>query len=172
MKRALIVFVILLAMGGGQALAATAGKIGVVDLQKVVSECKAGVTARARVVKKTEDLNGELKAMLADLEKEKTELDKQSSKLSEEARAEKVRQLQKAGRDIQNRQREAQEEVKQLESDYLKKLVGQLNDLMARIGAEGGYSAILDKKSGVFYSSRDIDITALLIKRADAEYGR
>ncbi|HTP67095.1 MAG TPA: OmpH family outer membrane protein [Geobacteraceae bacterium] len=170
MKRALIIFLIILITGAGQAWGATPVRIGVVDLQKAVSECKAGVSARAKLLKRTEELNNELKAMLADLEKEKADLDKQASRLSEDSRSEKEKKLQKAGRDLQNRQREAQEEVKQLEADSLKKLVGRLSDLMARIGAEGGYTAILDKKNGVFYSGKEADITPLLIKRADSEY--
>ena len=172
MKRAVAVIFLFIVIGVGQAWAASSVKIGVVDLQKAVSECRAGSNARAILMKRTEELNDELKAKLADLEKEKAAFDKEASRLSEDTRSEKEKHLQKAGRELQNRQREAQEEVKQLEADSLKKVVSQLSDLMSRIGTEGGYTAILDKKNGVFYSSRDIDLTSLLIKRADAEYGK
>ncbi len=171
-KRTVLIMLVVFSLGCGQAWAAWGTKIGVVDLQKAVSECRAGANARARLLKRTEELNDQLKAKLSDLEKEKAALDRDASRLSEDARAEKERRLQKAGRELQDRRREAQEEVKQLETDSLKKVVGQLSDLMTKIGDEGGYAAILDKKNGVFYSSAEIDITSLLISRADAEYGR
>ncbi len=172
MKRIVAMLFAVLIVGCGQTWAAWGAKIGVVDLQKAVSECRSGANARAVLLKRTEELNDELKAKLAELEKEKTAFDKDASRLSESARAEKERRLQKTGRELQDRRRDAQEEVKQLEADSLRKVVGQLNDLMARIGVEGGYAAILDKRNGVFYSSGEIDLTSALIKRADAEYGK
>ena len=172
MKRAVAVLFVVLLFAVGKGWAAQPVKIGVVDLQRVVSECRAGVKARSLLQKRTEELNNDLKSMLSELEKEKAQFDKDAPQLSEDARAEKEKRLQKKGRELQNRQREAQEEVKQMEADSLKKLVGHLNDLMEKIGNEGGYAAILDKKNGVFYAGKDVDLTSLIIKRADAEYGK
>jgi outer membrane protein len=164
MKKKLFMFLAVFVLTAGQALAAPAVKIAVVDLQKAVSECREGVAARAAVLKRADVLAADLKKLSADLEKG-------GAKMSSEVRTEKERQLQKQARDIQNRRQEAQEELKQLDADSLKKLVNRLGGIMGRIGDEGGYTAILDKRVGVFYSNKEIDITAMLIKKADEEYG-
>jgi outer membrane protein len=100
------------------------------------------------------------------------ELDKDASRLSADIRSEKEEALQKKGREFKTRQREAQEEVKQMESDSLKRLVNRLSAIMAKIGDEGKFTAILDRNNGVFYSSKDTDITSLLIQRANEESAR
>lgn len=172
MKRTFAAIVFMLVTSVGQAFAAPAVKIGVVDLQKAVSQCKSGIAARAELLKKTEEFNSELKILKADFEKLRTEFEKDTAKLTDESRFEKEKQLLKMNRDLQNRQRDAQEEVKQLESDYLKKVVNRLGVVLGKIGDEGNFSAILDKNAGVFYTGKEIDITPLLVKRADEESGK
>ncbi|KAF0219946.1 MAG: outer membrane [Geobacteraceae bacterium] len=171
MKRTFAVIVIMLVTTVGQAFAAPV-KIGVVDLQKAVSQCKSGIAARAELLKKTEELNSELRILKADFEKSRAEFEKDTARLTDESRSDKEKHLLKMSRDLQNRQRDAQEEVKQLESDYLKKVVNRLGLVLGKIGDEGTFSAILDKNAGVFYTGKEIDITPLLVKRADEEYGK
>jgi Skp family chaperone for outer membrane proteins len=73
---------------------------------------------------------------------------------------------------LQNRQREAQEDIKQLESDYLKRVVNRLGVVMSKIGDEGKFTAILDRNNGLLYAGKETDITSLLIQRADDEFSR
>jgi len=169
MKKTVLTIMAMCILTAGQALAAPAPKIAVVDLQKAVSECREGAAAKAVVLKKADELTADLKKLGAEFEKAKTELDKGWAKMKPEVRAEKEKQLQKQARDLQNRQREAQEELKQMEAGSLKKLVTRLGGIMSRMGDEGGYTAILDKRVGVFYSNREIELTAQLIKKADEE---
>jgi outer membrane protein len=169
MRGTFVALSVAIVMTAGQALAAPAVKIGVVDLQRAVAECKEGIAARAQLLKKTEEFNAELKLLMADFEKSKAELEKDAARLAADARAEKEKQLQKKGRDFQNRQREAQDEVKQLESDYLKKVVNHLGVILGKIGDEGNFTVVLDKNSGVFYAGKEVDLTPLLVKRADEE---
>ncbi len=62
--------------------------------------------------------------------------------------------------------------MKQLEGESLQKLVTRLGVLMGTMGDEGGYAAILDKRVGVFYTNKEIDLTGQLIKKADEAGGR
>jgi outer membrane protein len=172
MKNLLFAFLSIMLLTAGQAIAAPPVKIAVVDLQKAVSECREGVAARAAVLKKADELAAGLKKMAADLEKAKTDLEKGSAKLSQEVRNDKEKQLQKQAREFQNRQQEAQEELKQVEAESLKKLVTRLGAIMGKMGDEGGYAAILDKRVGVFYTNKEIDLTAQLISKADMENGK
>ncbi len=153
-------------------LGAAAEKIGVVDLQRAVSETKEGVAARADIFKKTEQLNSELKSIQTDFEKLKAELEKDGASLKVDVRVDKERQLQQKSRDFQKRQRDAQDEIKQMEADLLQKLVNKFALLMGKIGDEGEYSLIIEMGSGVRYYGKNVDITPVLIKKADDVYGK
>ena len=172
MKKFFTMFVFVLLIPATQALAAPVLKLGAVDLQRAVKECREGVAARTDLQRKIEKFNAELKVMQVDYQRMSSELEKDGGKLSTDKRATKEAALQKKGRELQNRQREAQEEVKQMESDYLKKLVNRLGVVMASIGDEGKFTAILDRNNGLFYAGKEIDITSLLIQRADDEFAR
>jgi outer membrane protein len=172
MKRLLATGILTALLAAGAAHASSGPNIGTVDLQRAVSESKEGATDRASLLKKTEVMNAELRVLLAEAEKLKTELEKGSEKLSADERAEKTRLLQKKGRDFQNRQREAQEELKQTESVYLKKLLAKFGAILAKIGEDDNFTVILDRNAGVFYAGAKTDVTPKLVKKADEEYGK
>jgi Skp family chaperone for outer membrane proteins len=150
-----------------QAIATPAPKIAVVDLQRAVTECRDGVDAKSELLKKTEQYNAELKVLLADFEKMRAEAEKDAAKLTVDERAEREKLLQKKSREFQNRQREAQEELKQAEADYLKRITTRLGAILARIGEDGEYTAILDRNNGVFYTGKEADLTPQLVKLAN-----
>ena len=173
MKRLFSMFALVLLISASQAMAASpAVKLGAVDLQRAVKECREGIAARADLQRKIEQFNAELKVLQVDYQRMSTELEKDVGKLSAARRAEKEAALQKKGRELQNRQREAQEDIKQLESDYLKRVVNRLGAIMAKIGDEGKFTAILDRNNGLLYAGKETDITSLLIQRADDEFSR
>lgn len=170
MKR-LMVALALFAVAGVLPAQAAPERVGVVDMQRAVSESKEGRAARAEVLKRTEQYNAELKALLEQIEGLKSDLKKNGSTLSAEQRGEKEQQLQQKGRDFQKRQRDAQEELKQLESDRVNTIVKRLGVLLGKIGDEEGYAVILDQAVGVRYLSKAVDMTPLLVKKADETSG-
>ncbi len=171
MKRIIALVLAVIAVSA-PAMAAPAEKIGIVDLQRAVSASKEGMAARNDIMVKTEQLNNKLKAIQADFVQLKAELEKDGAAMKAEVRAEKERQLVQKGRDFQKRQRDAQEEIKQLEDDSLQKLVNKMAGLMGRIGDEGGYAVILEQGAGVRYFNKAVDITPLLVQKADQLYGK
>ena len=154
------------------AFAASEQKIGIVDLQRTVSETREGGAARAEIFKRTEQFNNELKGIQGDFEKLKTELEKEGASMKGETRAVKERQLQQKSRDFQKRQRDAQEELKQIDADLLQGMIARLSLLIGKIGEEEGYSLIIEQNAGVRFFSKKIDVTPLLIKKADEMYGK
>lgn len=147
------------------AMAAPKVKIGVVDLQRAVLESKEGSAARTAVQKVTEQYNAELKAMADDIEKLGSEL-KNNKKITNDDRIAKEKQLQKKNRDFQSRKRDAEEDIKQQENSYLSKIVNRFSAIIEKIGEDEGYSVVVDRAS-VRYVSKDTDITAELVRRAD-----
>lgn len=172
MKRTIVALALTSIIAAVPAFAAQDQKIGVVDLQRAVSETKEGVAARADIFKKTEQLNNELKGIQGDFEKIKADLEKNGASMKADVRAEKEGQLQQKSRDFQKRQRDAQEEIKQMEADLLQKMINRLSLLMGKIGDEGNYAVIIEQSAGMRYYSKNVDITPLLIKKADETFGR
>ena len=170
--RFLAVLVLAFLAVSSHSYAASESRIGTVDLQRAVTESMEGGAARAELLKRTEQLNAELKQLLAETEKLRGELEKEGDKLSQDERAEKQRLLQKKAREFQLRQAEAQEELKQMESAALKKIVARFGALLSKIGDDGDYAAILDRNSGVYYAGKKTDVTPLLVQQADKEYRR
>jgi len=170
MKR-LIVALALFAVAGVVPAQAAPERVGVVDMQRAVSESREGKAARAEVLRKKEQYSAELKTLLEQIEGLKSDLKKNGSTLSAEQRGEKEQQLQQKGRDFQKRQRDAQEELKLLETDRVNAIVKRLGQLLGKIGDEGGYAVILDQAVGVRYLSKAVDVTPLLVKKADETSG-
>jgi outer membrane protein len=166
-----ILFTVILLVSSA-AFAATPPKIGVVDLQRAVSESKAGMAERVKMLQKTDQINAELKLRLAEIEKLKAEFEREASKFTQEVRLEKERLIRKKSRDLQNLQRESQEEIKQIEADSLNKILNHLGGILGRLGDEGGYAIILEKGGGTTYFSKQVDVTPLLIKMSDEEDDR
>jgi outer membrane protein len=166
-----ILFTVILLVSSA-AFAATPPKIGVVDLQRAVSESKAGMAERVKMLQKTDQINAELKLRLAEIEKLKAEFEREASKFTQEVRLVKERLIRKKSRDLQNLQRESQEEIKQIEADSLNKILNHLGGILGRLGDEGGYAIILEKGGGTTYFSKQVDVTPLLIKMSDEEDDR
>jgi outer membrane protein len=169
MNRIIIAVILLVS---STAFAAPPQKIGVVDLQRAVSESKVGIAERAIILQKTEQINAELKFKLADIEKLRAELEREASKLSQKAKLEKERLIQKKSRDFQNLQRESQEEIKQMEADSLNKILNHLGGILGKLGDEDGYAVILDKGAGTTFVSKQVDVTPVVIKMSNEGYDR
>jgi outer membrane protein len=168
--KSIIALVLAIIVVSTPVMAAPPEKIGVVDLQRAVSASKEGVAARNDIMVKTEQLNNKLKTIQAEFAQLKAELEKDGATMKAEVRAEKEQQLLQKARDFQKRQRDAQEEIKQMEEDSLQKLVAKMAGLMGKIGDEGGYAVILEQSAGVRYFNKSVDITPLLVQKADQLY--
>jgi Skp family chaperone for outer membrane proteins len=70
MKRLFSMFALVLLISASQAMAAApAVKLGAVDLQRAVKECREGVAVRADLQKKIEQFNAELKLLQVDYQR-------------------------------------------------------------------------------------------------------
>lgn len=171
MKKLLLSGLLATLLASGSAQAATEAGIGTVDLQRAVSLCKEGVAARADLLKRTESVNAELKVLVAEVVELRGELaGKEAERQDADQLAEKNHLLQKKVRELQDRQREAQADLKQVESDRVRKLLVKFGPILARIGEDEHLAVILDRNNGVYYAGKKTDVTLLLVQRADEEY--
>lgn len=142
-------------------------KLGVMNVQKIIVSCKAGKAAKERFDVKMKDLQSSFTGEEADLKKLQAEIKKKSSAWSEEKKAEKVREFQKSGRELQAKTEDARFEMKQLQDKELEPILKALEKVVEKYGKDQGYTMILDSKNGVIFFDKTIDISDSIVKLLD-----
>ncbi len=144
--------------------------IAVIDMQKVVRNCKAGKKAVKELNKKFESLKKQLQAKQKEIQAFKADLDKKAPLMSEEARAEKERQYKKMLRDFKDKSDDAQYEMRQAEAKKMEPILKKLEKVVNKIGKERHYLIILEKNMpGLYYVAPGADITQEVIKIFDSQ---
>lgn len=163
--RAFVVVTVLLF--GAQASSAAAIKLGVMNVQKIIVQCKAGKEAKGRFDVKMKDLQSSFKEEEADLKKLQAEIKKKSSAWSEEKKAEKVREFQKNGRELKAKTDDARFEMKQMQDKELEPILKSLEKVVEKYRKDEGYTMILDSKNGVISFDPSVDISDAIVKLLD-----
>lgn len=140
-------------------------KIGVINVQKIIVSCDSGKAAKERFDVKMKELQGSFKKEEEDLKALQDEIKKKSSAWSEEKKAEKVREYQKNGRELQAKTEDARFEMKQLQDKELEPILKALEKVVEKFGKEKGYTAILDSKNGVVYFDEAIEVSDAIVKK-------
>lgn len=157
----IFVFVCLLASSGFSANL----KLGIMNVQKIIVECDAGKAAKKRFDLKMKELQSSFKGEEEELKALQDEIKKKSSAWSEEKKAEKVREFQKNGRELQVKTDEARFEMKKLQDKELEPILKALEEVVNKYGKDNGYTAIMDGKNGVVYFDPSIDVSDVIIKK-------
>jgi outer membrane protein len=139
-------------------------KFGVMNVQRIIVSCDAGKQAKVKFEKKMKDLKQKFKGEEESLKKLQDEIKKKSSAWSEEKKAEKVREYQKNGRELQAKTEDARFEMKQMQDKELEPILKSLEKVVAKYGKDNGYTAIMDSKSGIVYFDKTADISDVVIK--------
>jgi outer membrane protein len=140
-------------------------KIGIMNVQKIIVECEAGKAAKGRFDVKMKQLQSTFKAEEQALKDLQDEIKKKSSAWSEEKKAEKVREFQKSGRELQAKTEDARIEMKTLQDKELEPILKALETIVDAYGKDNKYTAILDSKNGVIYFDDKIDISDAIVKK-------
>jgi len=142
-------------------------KIGVMNVQKVVMQCKAGKSGKVRFEVKMKELQGKFKQEEETLAALQKDIEKKSSAWSEETKAAKVRDFQKLKREYQAKTEDARFELKQLQDKELEPIIKALEGVVEKFGKSNGYTAILDSKNGVIYYDQAIDVSDVIVRELD-----
>lgn len=141
-------------------------KIGVINMQQVVRGSKAGKQAMAKLQKKFEKVQKDLKAKQDKLKKLKKEFDQKASLMNEESRIKQQRKLQRKLAEYRQDEEDAKVEMQQEEAKLMEPIVKKLEKVVTKIGKEENFTMILEKNMpGMYYISPKIDITQMVIKK-------
>lgn len=165
MKKTLLLLVIFVLLAG-QSVYAAEVKIGIVDLMKALNESDSGKKAKS-------DLEGMIKSKQVildgkgkEIEKLKGDLEKQASVLSADAKKSKEEDLEKMLREYQRLVTDSQNDVKKKEGELTGEILKELRAIIDKMGAEGGYTMILENVDGiVLFSKKEINLTDVVLKK-------
>lgn len=140
-------------------------KIGVMNVQKVISNSKIGQEIKGKLEEKMKDLRQAFKADEEELVALQQEIEKKSSVWSKEIKAEKIRDLQKMQRELKAKTDDANFEMKQLQNKEFEPVFKKLDSVVGDYAKKKGYSIILDDmRSGVLFVDSSIDLTDIIVE--------
>ena len=140
-------------------------KIGVMDVQKVLSSSNVGKKVKAKIEEKMGKLRQEFKAEEETLIALQKEIEKKSSVWSKEVKAEKLRDFKKKQRELKAKTDDANFEMRQLQNKELEPVIKKLDEVVRSFGDKNGYTIIFDeRRSGVLFIDEKASVTDQLIE--------
>lgn len=133
-------------------------KVGVVDLQRVISESQVGRKLRERFQGEVKNVETDLLKEKQLLERLKSDLEKQGMLLREEERQEMEKQFQRKYRDYLRSMEDSQEGLRQREKEMTAQILVELRDIVVEIGKKDNFTLIVER-SQTIYNGDALDIT-------------
>jgi len=167
MKLWTVVAVVLLAVGATTG-AAQEIKIGYVDLQRALSESKAGQKARDAFKKDVDKYQLDLKKQKDDLETLREQLEKKAVVMKEDERRSMELDYQRRARDFERAYKDSQGELQLKDNQLTAEILKGINEVVQEYGKREGYTLILENSSStVLYRAHDADLTERIIQMYD-----
>lgn len=153
-----------------QAPASDAGRIGYIDIQKILETSKAGRMLSADLERQRNVAESKLKAMQPPMTDLRTRIVAGGSTLSEEQLSQLKRELEDKMAQMNRAQEDATRDIRKASEKGLETIEQKVMPAINQIGKEGGYSFIFRKyESGLIYADEAGDITEQVIQRMDNE---
>ncbi len=153
----------------GSAFAADVAKIGIVDIQRIMSASNQGKAAKAQIKEKSDNMTQTLKQKGAEIEELKKQFERESMVMGQETREEKEREFRIKLNDLKSLEKRFRGEMQAMEKQLAGEMRKAVYTLVEEIGKKEGYLLIMNNFD-VLYSPSAIDITDQLIKELNARY--
>lgn len=158
-------FTLILGLFFTLAASADEGKLGYVNVRRVISESNEGKKTLADLQKEKAIKQG----LLDDKTKVVNDLGKaletQGAVMSAKAKEEKIKKLQEATRDAQELYMGMQTELQKREQEMMEGILGKINPIIAAIAKDDHYTMIFSE--GVIFAQPSLDLTNEVIRRYD-----
>ncbi len=171
-KKLLLMGIVWCMVGGffchtDSANAADQVKVGVMNIQKVLVKCSAGIKVRAKLDNKVKEVEVQFKKEQDKLVELQAEIEKKSSIWSKDTKEEKMLEFNKLRRDFKTKTDDARLEMKKLQEKELEPILKALEKIVKDYGKTNNFTLILESKSGIVYFDEANDVSDDLIKEMD-----
>lgn len=145
-------------------------KIGVIDLQQVISNSRAGKAAKAAFESEFKQKQQIIESKSSQLESMKNGFIQNGPVMNEATRKQKADEIDRLDKDLQRSRADFRDELQKRDYELLEKILKDLDGILQSIGKTGGYTLIIEKtEGGVIYEVPAIDITQKVIQAYDAK---
>jgi len=146
----------------------TGSKVGILNIQKVILESKAGKIAKIEFDKEFESKRIALAAKEKSARATEDELKTSGAKMKADARKMKEEKLAEDIKEFQRLKQDMEEELKKKDNELTSTILKDILDISKKVGDEGGYSLILQASPQIVYMNNAIDITDAVLKKYDS----
>jgi outer membrane protein len=143
-------------------------KIGVIDLEEIAAKSGIGKSTQDKLRSWFEDKKRDLDAKERSLKQEAATLENQRSVMSAEAYSQRKNELEQRTLAFNQERDAAQRELERRQNEALDEFAKVVGPVIEQIGKELGLTVILDRRTGVYYFDRDVDITSIVIDRLNS----
>jgi outer membrane protein len=140
-------------------------KIGIVDINTVITESDAGKAVNDSLARYVENVRIELNAKQQVI----NDLRQGLEELSEAEQNERLQEIEKLESELQEELAKAQQDIDQLTEEYRKLVLEDIGKVLALIAQEDGYHLILDSSVAYYYSNL-VEITWEVIRKYNDLY--
>jgi outer membrane protein len=147
-------------------LALADGSVAVVNLKRAVLESAAGKRAQAELNRKADKLKSELKHLNDEVQNMRKDLENTAALLKPEAKLAKERDFERKVRLLNDRNRDAEQEMREAERDILLPIQRQMLKVIEDMGIKNNYAIIMEA-SMALYAPKSADITNQVIAAFD-----
>ncbi len=145
--------------------------VGLVDIQKVITNIKEGKGVQKTLEKSFNDKKAILKRDEDKIKKAQADYKKQSMVLAEAARMNKERELQEMMMSLQNKTMEYQREIQKMEADLKKPLLEKLRPIIDEVSKANAVAMTFELSAApIVYAEAKKDLTEEVIKAYDKKH--
>ena len=149
----------------------TGGKIGVIEVQKIVQESAIGKESLARVQKVQQAKQEDLAKRQKELRDMEQKIQDQGKSLSEDAMEKLQKDYQTKALDLKRFQDDAQRELEESQRKELGELEKRIMPIINEVAREQGYALVFNKfNSGLLFADdKSVDLTEAVITRFNSQ---
>ena len=145
--------------------------IGLVDIQKIITNIKEGKGVQKTLEKSFNDKKALLKKDEDKIKKAQEDYKKQSMVLAEAARANKEREMQEMMMKLQNKTMEYQREIQKMEQDMKKPILDKLRPIIDEVSKANNVDMTFELSAApIVYAANKKDLTDDVIKAYDEKH--
>lgn len=148
-------------------------KIGILNIQKIITSTKEGKTISASMKKFFDGKQAELKKdeeKIIDLQKK---FQKQTSVLSDAAKRKKAQEIQALSQQAREKAMKFQRELQKKENEYKQPIIKKLNEVIEEVSKAAGVDFTVDQMTTpLMYAAVKVDLTDKVIKAYDKKFSK
>ena len=148
----------------GATAEAADGKVGFINLNRLVRESEMGQKARADLVLLREKKEKEVDRQAQALKQLREELNSRGEGMAEAEKKDKTEQLQKVYKDYQRLVADAKEDITREDRDLVATILKAADDILKDVAKKKKFSIILKDPNVIGYLDPEVDITDEVLK--------